>query len=183
MIWRRSEQERQNFAEALALAKRAQSVEAALGEHFAGEQAAIIRARSLAIAGTIRRIQGDYAHAEDDLKSVLAISVAGFGEASEEAAEARNNLAVLYKYWGRFDEGLELYKEALAPIIATQGEISLAAATVCHNIGGILHAHGDFAAAEGPARRAWEISRRLLGEDESARHDRRDSLCRGSRWA
>jgi tetratricopeptide (TPR) repeat protein len=39
------EQERQNFAEALALAKRAQSVEAALGEHFAGEQAARIRAR------------------------------------------------------------------------------------------------------------------------------------------
>jgi tetratricopeptide (TPR) repeat protein len=160
------EQERENLAEALALAERARSIEDALGERFIGETAARIRARTLAIAGAIRRFQGDYAQAECDLKQALAISVAECGEASEEAAEARNNLAVLFKYCGRFDDGLKLYTEALAAIIATHGQESLAAATVHHNIGGIHHARSDFAAAEEPARKAWEISRRLLGEDD-----------------
>jgi tetratricopeptide (TPR) repeat protein len=160
------EQERENFAEALAFAERARSIEDALGERFTGETAVQIRARSLAIAGAIRRIQGDYAQAEGDLQEALAVSVAEWGEASEEAAEARNNLAVLYKYWGRFDEGLKLYREALGPIVAAHGEGSLAAATVYHNIGGILHARGDFVAAEEPARKAWEISRQLLAEDD-----------------
>jgi tetratricopeptide (TPR) repeat protein len=160
------EQERQHLAEALALAERARAIEDALGQRFSGEDAARIRARTLAIAGAIRRIQGDYAHAEDDLKSALAIAVAAFGEASEEAAEARNNLAVLYKYCGRFDDGLRLYTEALASIVTIHGEESLASATIHHNIGGIFHARGDFAAAEEPARKAWEISRQLLGEDD-----------------
>jgi len=160
------EQERQDFAEALALAERARSIEDTLGERFTGETAVRIRARTLAIAGAIRRIQGDYVLAEDDLEDALAISVAEFGEASEEAAEARNNLAVLYKYCGRFDDGLKLYTEALGSIVATHGEESLASATIYHNIGGILHARGNFAAAEEPARKAWEISRQLLGEDD-----------------
>ncbi len=160
------EQERENFGDALALAERARSVEDALGERFTGETASQIRIRTLAIAGAIRRIQGDYAQAEGDLKEALAISVAEWGEASEEAAEARNNLAVLYKYCGRFDDGLKLYTQALASILATHGEESLASATIHHNIGGILHARGDFAPAEEPARKAWEISRRLLGEDD-----------------
>ncbi|MFI5107885.1 MAG: tetratricopeptide repeat protein [Terriglobales bacterium] len=159
------EQERENFADALALAERARSVEDGLGERFTGETASQIRIRTLAIAGAIRRIQGDYAQAEGGMKEALAISVAEWGAASEEAAEARNNLAVLYKYWGRFDDGLRLYTEALASILPIHGEESLASATIHHNIGGILHARGDFAAAEEPARKAWEISRRLLGED------------------
>ncbi|MGC2323563.1 MAG: tetratricopeptide repeat protein [Terriglobales bacterium] len=158
------EQQRQNFAEALALAERAISIEQALGERFSGEDATRIRARTLAIAGELRRIQGDYTRAEADLKEALAISLTQFGETSAEAGEARNNLAVLYKYWGRFDDGLKLYREALAPIIASQGEESQAAATVYHNIGGILHARGDLAAAEEPARKAWEVSQRLFGE-------------------
>lgn len=160
------EQERQNLTEALDLAKRALSIEDALGERFTGEAAARVRARTVATAGTVRRIQGDYAQAEEDLRKALTILVAAFGEVSEEAAETRNNLAVLYKYWGRFDDGLRLYTQALASIIATQGEESLASATVYHNIGGILHARADFAAAEGPARRAWEIPRCLLGQDD-----------------
>src|SRR5207245_402477 len=74
----------------------------------------------------------------------------------------RNNLGVLYKYLGRFDEGLALYQQALRSI----DEESVAAAVIYHNVGGILHAQGNFAAAEEPARKAWDISRRLLGEDD-----------------
>ena len=158
------EQERQHFTEALALAERARSIEDALGERYTGETAVRIRARTLMIAGEICRIQGGYSQAERNLEEAMAISVAAFGEASEEAAAARNNLAVLYKYWGRFDDGLRLYTRALESIIAIHGDESLASATVYHNIGGILHAGGNFAAAEEPARKAWEISRRMLGE-------------------
>ena len=160
------EQQRQNFAEALSLAERARSIEDALGQRFSGADAARIRARTLAIVGDLRRIQGKYAEAEGDLRNALAISAGEFGEASEEAAEARNNLAVLYKYWGRFDEGLELYGQALPAVIAAHGANSQAAATVYHNVGGILHARGDYTAAEAPARKAWEISRQLLGDDD-----------------
>jgi tetratricopeptide (TPR) repeat protein len=73
---------------------------------------------------------------------------------------------VLYKYWGRFDEGLRLYGQALAALVAIHGDDSLAAGTIHHNVGGILHASGNFAAAEPPARQAWEISRRHAGEDD-----------------
>jgi tetratricopeptide (TPR) repeat protein len=88
-----------------------------------------------------------------------------FGEASEQVAEARNNLAVLYKACGRFDEGLYLYQQSLDSVVKLNGEDCLASSVIYHNIGGMLHAKGDFTAAEPPGRRAWEISRRLLGED------------------
>ena len=114
-----------------------------------------IRTKTLELLGLIRCKLGDYADAESDLKNALAIAAAQFGKASEQAVEAQNNLAVLYKHWGRFEDGLRLYRQALG----STAEESLARGTIYHNIGGILHAQGNFAAAEEPARRAWEISR------------------------
>lgn len=160
------EHERGNSSAALRLAERAAAIEAMLNDAFTGETAARIRIRTLAALGTIRCAQGDYVRAESPLLDALTMAVAELGECSEDAARAQNNLAVLYKYWGRFDEGLRLYERALASMIAIHGEESLPCAGVYHNLGGILHARGDFAAAEEPGRRAWEISRRLLGEDD-----------------
>jgi len=157
------ETERQDFPAALALAERAQAVISHLGDQFSGEDAVRIQLKTLELLGTIRRTLGDYANAEVDLQQALAATAAEFGDASAEAAEARNNLGVLYKHLGRFDEGLRLYKQALG----STGEDSLARGTIYHNIGGILHAQGDFAAAEQPARLAWEISRGLLGDDDT----------------
>ena len=156
------ETDRQDFPAALALAERAQAIADRLGDRFSGEGAVRIRVRTLELLGTIRRTLGDHARAEVDLRSALKTATAEFGEVSAEAAEARNNLGVLYKHCGRFDDGLRLYKQALS----STGEESLARGTIYHNIGGILHAQGNFAAAEEPARKAWEISRRLLGEDD-----------------
>jgi tetratricopeptide (TPR) repeat protein len=155
------ESERQNFAAALALAERAHAIIVRLGDIFSGEEGTRIRLKTLELLGAIRRTLGDYAQAEGYLEPALMAAVEAFGEASAEAAEARNNLGVLYKYWGRFDEGLRLYREALGSV----PETSLARRTIYHNIGGILHAQSDFAAAEEPTRKAWEISRALLGED------------------
>jgi len=160
------ESERQNARAAFSCARRAQDIEDRLENQFCGELAARIRARTLKLIGEVRRAQGEYQDAETSLKAALAIVVAEFGDDSIEAANARNDLGVLYKYWGRFDDGLRLYERALPEIIACHGEDSLEAATLYHNIGGILHAKDDFLAAEQPGRKAWEISRRLLGEDD-----------------
>ena len=107
------ETERQNFPAALALAERAQAIADGLGDGFRGEEAARIRLRTLEITGELRRMLGDYARAEVDLERALMAAVAEFGEASAEVAEARNNLGVLYKHWGRFEDGLRLYRQAL----------------------------------------------------------------------
>jgi len=160
------ESERQSFQEALALAERAQSIEDQLGDSFAGEGPAQIRARTMGLIGEICRTLGDFVRAEVSLKEALRIVATEFGEASERVADARNNLAVLYKACGRFDEGLSLYQKALAAIVKLNGEDCLACSVLYHNIGGILHAKGDFSAAEPSGRKAWEISRRLLGEDD-----------------
>src|ERR1700722_13335448 len=159
------ESERQSFQDALMLAERAHSIEDQLGDGFAGEGAAQIRARTMGLIGEICRTLGDFVRAEVSLKEALRIVSTEFGEASEEVANARNNLAVLYKACGRFDEGLLLYQQALDSVVKLNGEDCLASSVIYHNIGGMLHAKGDFTAAEPPGRRAWEISRRLLGED------------------
>ena len=159
------ENERQNFQDALLLAERAHSIEDQLGNSFAGEGAAQIRGRTMGLIGEICRVRGDFDCAEVSLKKALRIMATEFGEASEQVAEARNNLAVLYKACGRFDEGLYLYQQALDSVVKLNGEDCLASSVIYHNIGGMLHAKGDFTAAEPPGRRAWEISRRLLGED------------------
>jgi tetratricopeptide (TPR) repeat protein len=160
------ESERQNFQDAWVLAERAHSIEDQLGDSLAGEDAAQIRATTMGLIGEICRMRGDLVRAEVSLKEALRIVSTEFGEASEHAANARNNLAVLYKACGRFDEGLSLYQQALDSVVTLHGVDCLASSVIYHNIGGILHAKGDFTAADPPARKAWEISRRLLGEDD-----------------
>ena len=160
------ESERQSLQDALVVAERAHSIEGQLGDSFTGEGAAQIRARTMGLIGEICRVRGDFVRAEVSLKEALRIVATEFGEASEPVADARNNLAVLYKACGRFDEGLELYQQALDSVVKLHGEACLSSGVIYHNIGGILHSKGDFASAEQPGRRAWEISRRLLGEDD-----------------
>jgi len=160
------ENERQNFKVVLALAERAQEIEDRLGDCFTGAAAAQICAKTKGLIGEICRLHGDFPRAEASLNEALQILATEFGEASVEVAEARNNLAVFYKYSGRFDEGLRLYRQSLRTLTAIYGEDCLASSVIYHNIGGILHSKGDFTAAEPPGRKAWTISRRLLGEDD-----------------
>ena len=74
-----------------------------------------------------------------------------------------NDLAVVYKYAGRFDEAEALYWRAL-PIIETAcGRGHVDVATIWHNLGGIEHARGRFATGENYVRRAVEIRQAALG--------------------
>ena len=90
------ETDRQNFDAAATLADRARAIEEALGDRLIGEDAARIRLKTCGLLGEIRRTHGDYPRAESDLLRAVTIAQTEFGEASEEAAIARNNLAVLY---------------------------------------------------------------------------------------
>ena len=118
--------------------------------------------RALGLKGNALRQLARYAEAETILKRALEFAVENFGEAHEETSAARNLLGILYKYTGKFDEAETLYRSALEHL---QDKESLLAAALYHNLGGLAHARGDFAGGEADARKAWEINRRLLGED------------------
>jgi len=157
--------EQQDYRAALSSAELALEIEQRSPGSWTGETLAAIRLKTKLIVGQIRRILGDYPHAETELKEAMAIAVVEFGETSEQSAAARNELGMLYKYFGRFEEGLQLYQDALK-VFAAHGEHSQQVGTIYHNLGGILFAKGDFAAAESFAFRSWAISRNLWGDKD-----------------
>lgn len=67
------ENERHNFKAALTVAGLAQGIEEHLGRGFAGEDAARICARTMALIGEISRMYGDFVRAEMSLKEALRI--------------------------------------------------------------------------------------------------------------
>ena len=162
------ELERQVFEPALGFALRAVLITrtSRASGGTSRKDAVPLRIRALHLAGRIRTTLGDYARSEVHLKDALQLSTHVWGDTSEQAAIVGNDLAILYKYWGRFEDGLSLYQRVLRSMVAIHGKKSLAVSTVFHNIGGILHASKDFVAAERPARKAWEISQGLLGDND-----------------
>lgn len=121
-----------------------------------------LRIEALGRLGNFHRHFARYAEAEPLLKAALELALTGLGEAATETAAARNNLGVLYKYTGQFDQAEALYYAALASLPA--GPTHPLAAVLHHNLGGLEHARGRFAEGEPLARRAWEINRERLGE-------------------
>jgi tetratricopeptide (TPR) repeat protein len=160
------EADRQDFSAAEGLARRADAIEGRLGDAWVGDDAARIRIRTCTLLGEILRVRGECPPAHHELQRALDLALSAFGDDSGDAAQARNNLAVVCKQAGRFEEALTLYRKALVVILRGEGPETLAAAAVHHNIGGVLHAMGDFVAAQEPGRTAWGITRRLLGEDD-----------------
>ena len=79
--------------------------------------------------------------------------------AGVEIAVVAQNLAVTYKYTGRFSDAARLYERALTTAEAA-GDDHLVA-TICHNLGGLAHARGDAAAGVPWARRSMRCARSL----------------------
>ena len=138
-------------------ARKAWEIMDRLGGRCTGTSAEQIRSEAMANLGTALRSQGRYAEAEDWLLQAIRHAQAY----SLDVISPLNNLGVLYKYTGRFDEADALYQEALTE---THGD-DAALATVYHNLGGLNHARQDFATAEPYARRAWELRKTLLWPD------------------
>ncbi|WP_067479380.1 tetratricopeptide repeat protein [Actinomadura hibisca] len=121
--------------------------------------------------GNLYRVRGAYEAAEIVLRRVLGaidreLRVTGPNPALEaELVSTCNELAVTYKYFGKFTEARDLYLRALSLLQRALGPDHCDVATVYHNLGGLAHARRDFHEAERPARRALAIRERVLGTD------------------
>ena len=152
------------YARALAYARRSVEISSRLRATPADPDLDRLCVQSLATLGNMERILARYADAEQHLHQALQLARSTLGEEDEDVVSALNSLGVLFKYTGRFDEAAALYGGAIAVVEAgRKDEATLA--TLCHNLGGLEHARGEYARAEPPARRAVELRERALGPD------------------
>ncbi|HXI60549.1 MAG TPA: tetratricopeptide repeat protein [Polyangia bacterium] len=145
---------------------------AILGPPRGGKNADLDVARlsiqALTCAATIDRQLGAYAAAERAFRVALAETKRVFGPDDLDVASLLNNLGVLRKYQGRFDEAVVFYRRALPMLKASarrNGDRS-ALATLYHNMGGIEHARGRYAAGEPHARRSVALREAELGPQD-----------------
>ena len=120
-----------------------------------------VRART-ALAG-IDRMLGAYAAAERGYLRALAEVRRRFGPRDRYVSGLLNDLGVLRKAQGRYDEAIACYRKALLLIPRRDRD---ARATLAHNLGGIEHARGNYARAEPHGRRSVRLRTALHG----ARH-------------
>ena len=155
-------EQRGRYDDAATCAARAAGIVEPLVSQFDGDDGRMILANALGLWGTALRLMGRYPEAEGPLRHALA--VAEETAHPEMVVTALNNLGVLFKFWGRFEDGSKFYERAMeiARTLDPQGGML---STLLHNVGGLHHARGAFAEAEAPAREAWELRRATLGDD------------------
>jgi tetratricopeptide (TPR) repeat protein len=155
------------YAEAEACGREAVDIMDKAEGQVSGPDIAQIHVQVLGLLGTALRQQGKYPEARKHLER--AIRIAETREIADPCAlsTALNNFGMLCKYAGDFDSGAAAYQRGLKLALEQNGgeydDPGIAA--LLHNIGGLEHARGRFDAAEEPARRAWEIRRKLRGDN------------------
>jgi tetratricopeptide (TPR) repeat protein len=101
------------------------------------------------------------------LRAALAgAEAAETGTTDGALVAALNNLGLLSKDLGRYDEAREHYLRAQAILERRGGAHPDDIATLYHNLGGIEHARGDYAAAEVLARRGLVLRASLGRADD-----------------
>ena len=119
--------------------------------------------------GAQLRLEGEFVTAEPLLRQALASAeAAGPAARSGVLAAALNALGLLCKDLGRYDEAHGYYLRALTLLEREASADPDDIATLYHNLGGIEHASGNYAAAEALARRGLAI-RSGLGRPEDGR--------------
>jgi tetratricopeptide (TPR) repeat protein len=117
------------------------------------------------VSGTRLRIQGQFARAEPLLREALAAAEHASSPEGGALVEALNALGLLCKDLGRYDEARGHYERALALLECAGAADPDDIATLYHNLGGIEHARGDYAAGERLARRGLTIRTSLDNAD------------------
>ena len=115
--------------------------------------------------GSLARVQGHYADAETYFQTALQLAVVHDYASSSFRLQCLNNLAIVYKYWGRFETANDLYTKLLAGTIEQYGESHIAVATIYHNLAGLHHACRDYAAAEPYARKSYLLHLHSIGPE------------------
>ena len=119
-----------------------------------------LRIRARTALGGIDRTLGAYAAADRGYRTAFAEIRRRFGPRDRYIAGVLNDLGVLRKAQGRYDEAFAFYRRAL-PLVPRGDRQALA--TLAHNLGGIQHARGNFARAEPHARRSVRLRTALVG--------------------
>ncbi|MEO0536102.1 MAG: tetratricopeptide repeat protein [Cyanobacteria bacterium P01_A01_bin.123] len=117
--------------------------------------------------GTLARIQGHYPQAEQVFQQVIQL-VEDQGLRHQPIwIRLLNDLAIVYKYWGKFEAAEDLYQTALAALIERHGEQHIEVATIYHNLGGLNHSRRHYVEAEPYARKSYQLHVDLLGADHA----------------
>jgi len=136
---------------------------AARKDHETDHDIARLRLRARVFIAGIDRALGVYAAADRGFAVALREATRMFGPRDADVAGILNNLGVLRKYQGRYAEAVRFYKRAL-PLLKDSGDRD-ALATLYHNLGGIEHARGRYAAGEPHARESVALREAEVGPD------------------
>lgn len=161
----RIQEKRGAYQAALGNARRAVRIIEPLLPLFEDSIGRLIFFNALSLEGACLRGLGRYPEALPTLERAIEVAES-LPDHVTETASAWNNLGMVCKYAGWFERGEAAYAKAMASAERAGGRGVLLVAAILHNIGGIRHASGDFAAAEEPARRAWELRRAILGDTD-----------------
>jgi Tfp pilus assembly protein PilF len=115
--------------------------------------------------GSKRRRAGDTTAAELAYRRALALAERHLPADDVLRARVRNDLGVLLRYTGGFEEAAQLYAQAHETLAARLGPSHPHVATVLHNIGGLACAAGRPADGEAAAREAVRIREALAGSE------------------
>ncbi|EEP74938.1 hypothetical protein MCAG_05265 [Micromonospora sp. ATCC 39149] len=115
--------------------------------------------------GANLRRQGRYVEAGHELSAAPSIAKAAADQTDIDFVSIWNELGVLGKFAGRFDEAETLYLRAYGALEATFGPDAPQLAGVCHNLAGLAHSRGRPAEGEQHARRSLTLHRRVFPVD------------------
>lgn len=117
------------------------------------------------VAANHQRESGRYADSRDSFEQAFALAERELSATDPAWVALLNNRAVLAKYAGEFGLAESLYRRALGIAKASSAFGPAELARLHHNLGGLAHARGDFAAGEPLAREAAMLSCMARGPD------------------
>jgi tetratricopeptide (TPR) repeat protein/predicted Ser/Thr protein kinase len=124
-----------------------------------------LKARLLALVGTLYDRHGHYAQAKPLLEEALAVQRARLGERAPDVANNTYNLAWLRQKMGDYEEAERLMRQALALQEALYGRPDERVATCLNDLGSIRLEQGDAQEAEQFYREALAMRRTLFGDE------------------
>ncbi len=152
------------YDEALTCVETALSTLEAAKEQISLSTGVFLELATLANLGRIERILGHYARAEQTYLQAIHLAESQGLTHQPRWGNLVNELAILYKYWGKFDAAEQLYQSLLSVFIEQYGEHHVKLATIYHNLAGLEHSRRRYSAAEPLARQSYQLHVELLGE-------------------
>ncbi len=156
-----------DYAEAQAHVQSALAVLDKIKAAYPDNASTALELKVLSQQGTLARTQGHYAEAEHIFQRAVQLAAAHKLQRHPLGMQCLNNLAIVYKYWGKFDAAEDLYQTVLADLIEQQGDRCLEVATIYHNLAGLHHARRHYEVAEPYARKSYQLHLDLLGPHHS----------------